>query len=151
MIPQPPPGQGPIDPRGAFTPPPPPSGNVPPPPPPVWMPPGMMPGMMPPPMPPPGMYPPMFMPPPQRPARSFSRAVFVTLATSIFGLSLTLNIYLLIASGIMSGGGLRTSNLVEGDPRQKIAVVPVNGVIMDQMAAKFDRWMSAVEKDGGVK
>src|SRR5438128_5658832 len=86
MVPQPPPpGQGPVDPRGAFSPPPPPSGaggptmqQLPP------MPPGPMPPM--PPM--GGMYPPMMMPmqfglPPKR-ERSFTRAIFTTLATTIF-------------------------------------------------------------------
>ena len=150
MIPQPPPGQGPIDPRGAFTPPPAPGSF---PPPPGWrapgpprMPPGMPPGMM-----PPGMMPPMFMMPPQKPRGGFVRGVFVTLATTIFGLSLTLNIYLLLAGGFLSGGSSRETSLIDGDPRQKIAVVPINGVIMDDMSAKFDRWMRSVEKDGDVK
>ncbi len=157
MTPQPPPGQGPIDPRGAFSPPPAPggmtsswqtnaaAGGTPPPPPP--------PGMMPP-MPPqfPQMYPPpMFMPPPPRPHRSFTRAIFVTLATTIFGISLTLNIYLLLASGFLSGGSSKQTSLLEGDPHQKVAVVPVSGTIFDDMSRKFDRWMSAVDKDGDVK
>src|SRR5688572_568189 len=102
MIPQPPPGQGPVDPQGAFSPPPPPPtgqvppprGFMPPPPPPGMMPPGMMP---PPPM---GMYPPpMFYPPPAQ-GRGFSKAILVTLATTIFGLSLMANLYLLAFSGL---------------------------------------------------
>src|SRR5688572_19917747 len=102
MIPQPPPGQGPIDPRGAFNPPPPPPGYRPGPPmqpPPQGMPPmQQMPPMMP---------PPMFMPPPPPPARerSFARAIFMTLATTIFGLSLAANVYLLLFSGLMAGSG----------------------------------------------
>jgi len=139
----PPPGQGPIDPRGAFQPPPPP-GNY------QQQRPAMppqMPGMMPP-YPPP----PMFMPPPPpRRGGGFVRGVFVTLATTIFGLSLTLNIYLLFVSGILSGGGSHSTALVDGDPTQKIAVIPVNGVIMDEMSAKFDKWLRTVEKDNDVK
>src|SRR4051812_41824825 len=98
MIPNPPPGQGPIDPRGAFQPPPPP-GNFPPPP--GFRAPGPPPPGMPqmPPGYPPGM-PPMFMMPPPKPRGGFVRGIFVTLATTIFGLSLTLNIYLLVTSGI---------------------------------------------------
>src|SRR5436309_2783147 len=108
MTPQPPPGQGPIDPRGAFSPPPPPGA------------PGSPPNVAPPPsssfggpggpmMPPPGMYPPgpmfsppMMMPPPGffRPQRSFARAIFTTLATAVLGLSITLNVYLLAFSNI---------------------------------------------------
>src|SRR5438552_9408783 len=99
MIPNPPSGQGPIDPRGAFAPPPPPGAGQ-------WQqtsPPGGYPPPVPPPMPPAFMPPPMFMPPPQRPQRGFARAIFMTLATTIFGLSLTLNVYLLIASGMLGG------------------------------------------------
>ena len=153
MIPQPPPGQGPIDPRGAFAPPPAPGpGNMPPQ---GWRPPGappnMPPGMMPPGMmPPPGM-PPMFMMPPPKPRGGFVRGVFVTLATTIFGLSLTLNIYLFIASGMLSGGSSRETNLIEGDPKQKIAVVPVDGLVMDEMTARVTRWMDTIDKDVNVK
>ena len=142
MIPQPPPGQGPIDPRGAFTPPPAP-GNVPPPSgwrppgPPTGMPPGMPPGMMPPPYP--------FMMPPPRPRGGFMRGIFVTLATTIFSISLMLNIYLLLTSGFFSGNGSHETSLIDGDPREKIAVIPINGVIMDDMSTKFDRWLRSRE------
>jgi protease-4 len=160
MIPQPPPGQGPIDPRGAFSPPPPPqmgAGN--------WQtslpgggsaPPGMSYGPPPqlPPMPPmPPMYPPMMMPPPPPPrGGGFVRAIFVTLATTLFGLSLTLNIYLLVVSGLFGGGSsARSSNLVDGEPTQKVAVIPVKGVIMDDASAQFDRFLKQVEADKNVK
>src|SRR2546421_1098462 len=152
MIPNPPPGQGPIDPRGAFAPPPPPGAGAA-----HWQmnaPGGGSPPAMPPPMPPgymPFMPPPMFMPP-QRPQRSFARAIFMTLATAIFGLSLTLNFYLLLASGMLSGGGSsRSSSIVEGDPKQKVAVIPINGTIFDDMSNRFQRWMTSVDRDKNVK
>ncbi|HEY7087429.1 MAG TPA: hypothetical protein VH518_05020, partial [Tepidisphaeraceae bacterium] len=117
MPPQPPPGQGPVDPRNAFAPPPPPM---------------MMPPM--PSMPPPAFYPPP--PPPQFGAprqNSFARAIFMTLATSIFGLSLAFNIYALFAAGIFGGGGdgSRQNVLVKGDPDQKIVVLQISGIIDD--------------------
>src|SRR5687768_5985901 len=147
---QPPPGQGPIDPHGAFTPPPAP-GNIPPRPP-GMMPPPLPPGMMPP---PPGMMPPypppIYMMPPQKQRGGFVRGVFLTLATTIFGLSLTLNISLLIVSGILSGGGSHSTNLVDGDPQQKVAVIPINGVILEEMSAQFARWLRTVESDNDVK
>src|SRR4051794_30320120 len=102
MMPQPPPGQGPIDPRGAFAPPgmpgaqpprPSPMPGMPPP-----MPPNMPPVMM---MPPPGYYPP---PPPPRRGGGFARGIFVALATTIFGASLLLNFYLLAAVGLAGDG-----------------------------------------------
>src|SRR5688572_19989176 len=120
MIPQPPPGQGPIDPRGAFQPPPPPGG-------------GGFPQQQYQPMPPPGMPPmgpggpmmmippPMFYPPPPPPPRQgggFARAMLVTFATVLFGASLTLNIYLVALTGLAGGGGRSSStNVLAGDPK----------------------------------
>jgi protease-4 len=147
MIPQPPPGQGPIDPRGAFNPPPPPPGYRPGGPPPLGMqpPPGQYPPMMPP--------PPMFMAPPPAPReRSFARAIFMTLATTIFGLSLAANVYLLLFSGLMAGGAsARQSTIVDGDPTERVAVIPVNGVIMTEAAEQFSRFIKMAEKDNHVK
>ncbi|MEA2708742.1 MAG: protease [Phycisphaerales bacterium] len=152
MIPQPPPGQGPIDPRGAFAPPPPPHhqqqqyGGFQPAPPPGFGP--MGPGMYPPP-------PPMFMMPPQQPPRrggGFVRAIMVTFATVIFGASLTLNLYLLTLTGLAgSGGRSQQTNVLTGDPKQKIAHVPIKGIIMEEAFERFDRMMKSVEADGDVK
>src|SRR4051812_48407016 len=166
MTPQPPPGQGPIDPRGAFTPPPPPgalsgatvgsgTGSTPPP---SFGGPGN------PMMPPPGMYPPgpmfpppMMMPPPGffRPQRSFARAIFTTLATAILGLSITLNVYLLAFSnigGVFGGGGqgITETVLVDGALDEKVVVIPISGVIMRPAADRFDQMLTAAEKDHNV-
>jgi len=99
------------------------------------------------------MYPPMFMPPPPpRRGGGFVRGILVTLATTIFGLSLTLNLYLLIAHGLFSGGSTaRSSNLLEGDPSQKVAVVPIKGTIMDDASQRFARLIKQVENDSTIK
>src|SRR5258705_10183593 len=177
MIPPPPPGQGPIDPRGAFAPPPPPGGAANPPtpgtqsptqpggpggmPPPPGMypapgpgypPPG--PGYPPPPMyPPPMMMPPMMMPPGMfRPRRSFAGIIFTTLATTIFGISLTLNLYLLFTSSLAGGSDkIIQKVLVEGDLKQKIAVIPITGMILSGTAERFDQMLTTAEKDETVK
>src|SRR4051794_1039867 len=138
MIPQPPPGQGPVDPRGAFGQPPapgpgfaptplhatqqqtggpglPPSGYYPAPPPGYMPPPPMM------------MPPPFYPPPPPAPRRSFGGAILTTLATTIFGLSLAMNVYLLLASGAMSAGGTKQDAVQAGDPQQQVAVYPLRG------------------------
>src|SRR5258707_14067704 len=141
MLPQPPPpGQGPVDPRGAFSPPPPPSEpggptmqQLPP------MPPGPMPPM-------PGMYPPMMMPmpfpPPPKKERSFSRAIFTTLATTIFGISLVANIYLLFLSGFIGNDESLTQSTVQhGNAEEKIAVIPVEGVITEGTADVVGKWL----------
>ena len=94
------------------------------------------------------MYPP---PPPPPREKSFSRAILMTLATTVFGLSLAANVYLLMLSGVLSDGGSREAMLVEGDPNQKVAVVPLNGVIMTEQSMKFDRFIRQVEHDDTVK
>src|SRR5687768_3316534 len=132
MIPQPPSGQGPIDPRGAFQPPPPPPGSSGYPTPP----PGMMPPM--PPMGPMGsmMPPPMFMAPPPPPPRKRGggvlRTLFMVFLILGLGISVIINVALLAHSGFSSaaGGAMQTS-IVDGDSDQKIAHVPIKGIIME--------------------
>ncbi len=149
MTPHPPPGQGPVDPSGAFTPPPPPGGV-----PPMMMqpPPGGYPPS--PPMgfgPPPGFMPPGFFPPP-KPPRGVGRALFTTFITTVFGISLMANIYLLILTGVMGDHGSKNSTLVQGDPKQEVAVVPVvNSLITQKDADSLDELLKEVEKNENVK
>jgi len=98
-----------------------------------------------------GMPPMFMMPPPPKPRGGFVRGVFVTLATTIFGLSITLNIYLLLVSGVFTGGTSRETTIIDGDSNQKIAVVPLSGMVMDEMTARFTRWMRTIDQDSGVK
>ena len=105
---------------------------------------------MPPFPPPPGFYP----PPPYypRPPRSFARAIFTTLATSVLGFSLLANVYLLIASGLLGDHGGQANVLQEGDAKQKIAVVPiVNSLITAKSAEQLDKLLRQVEADADVK
>lgn len=96
-------------------------------------------------------YPPAYMPP-VRPRHSFVRGILVTLATTIFGISLMLNIYLLFLGGVLAGKGLASTDIiVPGDSTRKIAVLPLEGVIMDEAAEKFDRLLKTIEKDKTVK
>jgi protease-4 len=112
-------------------------------PPPMFGPPMPMPMM-----PPPGMF---------RPQKSFARIIFTTLASIIFGISITLNIYLLALGGIGSSLGLSSragiiqSVEVQGDPKEKIALVPVAEAIWEPTARKFDAMMTAIEADANVK
>jgi len=155
--PQPPPGQGPLDPRGAFQPVPPPpqqspgsawqggQGVVPPPPPPPrggWAPPP--PPMMP--WPPP--------PPPPRAGRvGIGTAILTAIATVIFLGSVICNLILLLAVVAKSGdvATAKTTTIVSGDMSQKIAVVPIKGILFSRTVEKFDKVMKQVEKDGNVK
>lgn len=105
------------------------------------------------------MYPPPMMMPPgfYKPQRSFARVIFTTLASLIFGLSLTLNLYTFFFSGIGSSFGLSNSQeitqtvLVEGATNEKIAVIPIGGVITDSTAERFNQIISLLEKDANVK
>ncbi len=104
--PNPPPGQGPIDPQGAFSPPPPPPGGS------AGQP------AVPPAVPPP--HPPMMMMGigPQSPPRSFTRMVFMTLASTIFGLSLLVNLYVLGYLVLSSeGAAAQKTVVVKGDAK----------------------------------
>jgi protease-4 len=99
------------------------------------------------------MYPPpVFYPPPQPQRGSFARAIFTTLATTILGVSLALNVYLLLASGI--GGGvdaITRTTMRSGDATQKIAVIPLNGIILDDAVARFERFLKTASEDRSVK
>lgn len=89
--------------------------------------------------------------PPPKSSGGFARGIFLTLATTIFGLSLALNAYLLFLSGVLNGLGSRTEVIEEGDLTEKVAVVPLTGVIMDSLARQFDKYMDDIEKDGTIK
>lgn len=134
MTPLPPPGQGPVQPPG-FPPQPPRGGYAPP---------------------PPG-YPVMMMPP-QKQGGGLAKALLVTLATSIFGLSLMLNVWLLVIVGasqsessdfkaietpLVRNGG--------GDKSQKVAVVKLEGVIDDGMAKPLIQLLDHVQADADVR
>jgi len=69
----------------------------------------------------------------------------------IFGFSLILNIYLIALSGLGGSSAGRSTTIVEGDWREKIAVIPITGTIMERNAEQFDRRMTAVEKDPYIK
>src|SRR5262249_2081442 len=107
--------------------------------------------------PPPMMMPPMMMPPPYYPpppkSHGFARAIFTTLATTVFGLSLALNIYLLVFSSITSTGrGVgRAETIIDGDSHQQIAVYLIHGVIDDEMSKQIDKDLTAAEKDSTIK
>ena len=138
MTMQPPPGQGPIDPRGAFSPPPAPGQGG------GWVPP---PGLMPPMMPPPGWF-----PPPPKARGGFARAIFTTLATTVFGISILLNLYLLVYTGLGNGHTTKETTIVDGDPKQKVVIVPiVNEMMLEAQAEQFNTMMDLADKDANVK
>lgn len=160
MTPQPPPGQGPIDPQGAFVPPPTPGGRddavgpasasapgrgasscapgypfaVTQPYPPMY------------PYPP---YPPFGPPPPRR--RSLLRTLAVLLLFGGFGLSLLLNALWVFRAGGDADAPVLTQTLVKGDATKIVAVVTLAGEIDGAAAARFRNVLDKVEADANVQ
>src|SRR5207244_10085803 len=53
---------------------------------------------------------------------------------------------------LMNAHSSRENIVVDGDPTQKIAVVPiVNSMMLEAQAERFDKTMTTVEKDANVK
>lgn len=119
-MPPPPPGHGPIDPSGAFGRPPMPT----------------MPPMM-----------PMFLPPPA-PRGRWGSAILTTFATTIFGLSILLNIYLLIYSGLLAKSTeFEKTTVVNGSSTEQIAAIPISGLIDDAAAEKLEKTLKEIENE----
>ena len=204
MIPQPPPGQGPVDPRGAFSPPSPPSespaasaggpqatpqpespqrpaspaqSQLPPQPsfgygaygsypqapyppmmqaqtpptqfPPMGMGPGMRPGM------PPGGFGPgtgmgmgMGGQPPRR--GGAGRVIFMTFLILLLAFSVLLNL-VLIAGSVGGSSSTLQHTVQSGKGNEKIAIVPLKGIIDPNASAQFDKFMDQAEADKAVK
>jgi protease IV len=133
MMPQPPPGQGPIDPRGAFSAPPAPGGASRPP--------------MPPNMPPQMMMPPYYPPPPRR-GGGAGRVILILLAT----ISIIFNFCLLMLVALPGGSDSASETvLVKGDASETIAVIPLKGVISGESSERFEKLMRQVEENSSIK
>jgi len=83
----------------------------------------------------------------------FARAIFTTLAVSIFGLSLTLNIYLLFVSGIFGSHEpeIEKTTLIEGDSKNVIAVLGVEGEINSSTSTEIAEAVKEIASDSDVK
>lgn len=95
----------------------------------------------------------MYPPPPSRSDRSFTRVIFTTLAGTIFGVSLLLNLYALLWMGMRSGSvdSAAITPIVKGDKTQTIAVIPIEGVIFGETVEKIEKLLQRVEEDNNVK
>ena len=126
-----PPGQNPVDPRGAFS-----------------MPP--LPAVPPPGMPPAGpmIYPPMppFMPPPRR----GGRWILLTMLIIALAVSVLINMVQLGVALVGAAAEVRQT-VISGEGSDKIAVVPIDGIIDDNSTQTFETLLKEVEKDSAVR
>lgn len=127
--------------------------------------PGMpMPGMFPPPggmggMPPMGMFP--MMPPPSpygplpgRRSGGTGKTVLLILVVLLLAVSVLLNVLLGgIAGSSVAGasGNVLLEQVEEGDPDEKIAVVPMVGLIDDNQLRLFSHYLEQAERDDNIK
>lgn len=65
--------------------------------------------------------------------------------------SLMANVVLLAFIGLSGVSEGRHNTVVQGNPREKVAVIPVNGIIFSQAAERFDRFMTQAQHDANVK
>jgi protease-4 len=106
-----------------------------------------MPPPFPPPFPPPGFAPP---PPPPRRPRGILRPIIVGVVTLVIIAAVIGGLYAFF-SNLPGGAGLRTTTVANGDPGQKVAVVPVTGVLMGDSSQRFNRLITTLEQDSTVK
>jgi protease-4 len=135
MIPQPPHGQGPVDPRGAFMAPPNQPGMFPPP--------GGMPPMFP-------MMPPMFSPQPPRKSGG-GKTVLLILVILLLSVSVLFNVLLLGGNAMSSGGATVRETVTEGAGDDKIAIVPIVGMIESSMSQQVASYLQQAMKDKNIK
>lgn len=97
----------------------------------------------------------MFFPPPpapRNPGRSWAGLIFGSLATLIFTGSLLLNAIWLISAALSSDESpVHEHTILSGNSSEKIAVVPVNGIILGKSAEQFDTLLSHVDKESDIK
>jgi protease-4 len=144
MTQQLPPGQGPIDPRGAFGPPPPPGGAPAPGTPTPMLPQQMMPQQMP--------FPQFVSPPPPR--RGAGWGVLMAILILLLILSVVMNLVLgvgVVAVGAFDGRGIEETKLVSGASDQLVAVIPLEGVLTDASRKQFDQFIRNIEDSKDLK
>lgn len=96
-------------------------------------------------MPGPMMFPPM---PPYQPRRRVGVWVLVILLMVGLGISLLVNMAQF--GGTLAGGDIRQT-VISGEGADKVAVVPIDGLINDSSEQTFDKELKEVERDSSVK
>lgn len=95
-----------------------------------------------------GSYPPFMRPPPPR-RGGFFRGLFLVLL--IVGLILSLIANVALLSNSDGGGRTQQLTLTSGDAHETVAVVPLEGLIMERERTRFDHLLARAENDKDVK
>ncbi len=70
----------------------------------------------------------------------------------ILGVSVVLNLVLLAGSAMGGGAGATVRDtIVSGSSDEKIAIVPIVGLIDSNMSKQFDKYIEQAEKDKNIK
>ena len=88
-------------------------------------------------------------PPPKR--GGAGRAIFVTLLLVLLLFSGVLNLVLIAGSVGGGAAGITQQTVHAGGGKDKVAVVPLRGIIDTPLSAQFDRFMDTAEADSAVK
>ena len=94
-----------------------------------------------------GPYP----PPPPRPRRRFVLITLLILAIVGLAVSLLLNLVLLSTGTLLSDHTGREVTLTSGSDTQRVAVIPLTGLIDEPCATRFARFMDRAQKDASIK
>ena len=85
--------------------------------------------------------------PPRR--RGWGRTIFLTLLLLLLAGSVLINFTLIFGS--IGGGGTIQTTFLPGNSNQRIAIIPLEGVIDPTLEARFERYANRATEDGSVK
>jgi protease-4 len=100
-------------------------------------------------MPPPPMMPFPYPPPPRR--GGAGRAIVIALLLVLLVCSALLNLVLVAGSMGSVATGITQHTIQAGTGNDKVAVIPLRGIIDTGLSAQFDRFLDAAEADTAVK
>lgn len=97
---------------------------------------------------------PIFYPvPPSGSGWGFTKAIFTTLAVSILGFSLTLNVYLLAVSGLWGGSDSAgvVEEVIRSGTTDVVAIIPVEGLITGTSADDLEKILTTLRSNPHIK
>jgi protease IV len=100
---------------------------------------------------PPMMMPPPFMPQPPRRGGGAGKTVMLVLVLMLLAVSVLVNVLMLGNKSGSADGTTLKQTVTPGEDNQRIAIVPLEGVIDSNTAKQVERYLEQAEKDKDVK